>query len=189
MKKTVAILGVDGTGKSSVINLLSQKLGSRCLVQYMGCRDFGSKTLDKIELKERHNALDKLLKILIIYKCFWNRYLKSTRSQKIVLFDRYVHEVFINSLHTTCHPAQILVNLLYRVLFPMPLVMVYLFCPVEISLSRKDDIVDVSRFKNMKDRFDQYFLHDKRILSINTAEHKPEEIADAILKILKKFEL
>ena len=35
MGKTIAILGVDGTGKSSVIQEIQKRLGKKCCIKYM----------------------------------------------------------------------------------------------------------------------------------------------------------
>jgi thymidylate kinase len=177
MKKTIAILGVDGTGKSTVIDKLSNKLYDRCFVQYMGYRSFENPKIEMIQKKTDRTRWDTLYRIWLIYLCYWKRYNNAVNSEKIVLFDRYVHEIYINAKGF----YRLLYTFLYKYLYPKPKRIVYLYCSSEISFKRKSDILDPAAFKAMKKRFDDIFLNNKDCLCLNTEKQTADEIVEIIL--------
>lgn len=179
--KTIAILGVDGSGKSTAIRHVSRALGDQCVVQYMGHKDFEDPRID--EWTSRKASKWNSLKIIFLtYRCYRNRYDAAVASQKIVLFDRYVHEVWINSFG----PRHILTTILYKYIFPQPAIIIYLHCEAEESMRRKADIPDPEVFRAMKKRFDDCFLNNHSVFSFDTGRQDEEEIAVDILSIIKK---
>lgn len=179
MAKTIAILGVDGTGKSSVINEIKTKLGDSCIVQYMGYRSFGDKRIEQIEARP-HGLIQTLVLKWLIYKSYIRRYREAKKKNKIVIFDRYVHEIYINSFGL----ASFINKLVYKYLYPNPNFVIYLHCPAEISLARKDDIPDKEVFKSMKTRFDSVFIGRKKCLCLDSYKYSSEQLADIIIKYI-----
>ena len=181
-RKTIAILGVDGSGKSTAINNVSKIYGERCTVTYMGNTRFEDNNIEKLKGKRFRGPII----ILLIYRCFWNRYRRANKSGRLALFDRYVHEIFINA----SGKYKIIYTLLYKYLFPMPNRIVYLYCSPEISLNRKSDIADADVFKAMKKRFDDYFKNRKGVLCLDTGLLNEDEITDRINNYINNnFEL
>lgn len=176
--KTIAILGVDGSGKSTVVNNLHFRYGDRCVVTYMGYKDFEDSRIK--ELKNKRFATPII--VFRIYRCFWRRYLNAIKSDKIAIFDRYVHEIFINA-EGRFRRINIL---LYRYLFPMPSLIVYLHCSAEESLKRKDDIINEDIFKAMKRRFDEFFLNRKGVLCLDSGSLSSDEITSRICELIDK---
>ena len=175
-KKTIAILGVDGSGKSTAINNLSKKYGERCTITYMGYTRFEDTSIEELKGKRFVGPLY----IYRIYRCFWRRYLNATRTDKVALFDRYVHEIFINA----SGKYKYINILLYKYLFPKPKKMVYLYCSVEESLKRKKDIINADAFRNMKKRFDLFFLKRKGVLCLDTELLSEKEITERISQFI-----
>lgn len=176
---TIAILGVDGSGKSTAVENLLKVYGKKCSITYMGFTRFEDPIIEQLEGKR--NAF--LLMELRIYLCFWKRYISGCKTGDIVIFDRYVHEIFINAGSTFFQKTRAFI---YKHFFPMPSKMVYLYCPVEESLRRKSDIVNPEVFVLMKQRFDDFFLGRKDILCLDTSVLSTEEITDRICDFIDK---
>lgn len=176
--KTIAVLGVDGSGKSTAVSNLVSIYGDKCIVTYMGYKDFEDPKIEK--LKGKRFATPAI--VLRIYRCFWKRYLNAAHTGKIAIFDRYIHEIFINAGGR----LKKINILLYKYLFPRPSRMVYLYCEAEESLKRKSDIEDADEFIEMKKRFDDYFLNRKGVLCLDSGVLTPEEITDRICDFINK---
>ena len=108
--------------------------------------------------------------------------MKGVFSGKTVIYDRYVHETYINA------PGiyHWMFKRLYFNLFPQPTEIIYLYCPFEESLKRKDDIDDPIKFKEMKCRFDRIFLSDTRVHKFDTSIQRPDEIVDSVVQIIRR---
>lgn len=175
-KKTIAILGVDGTGKSTAVANLKKIYGDSCVITYMGYKDFEDPRIKELEGK-RFSTPSIVFRI---YRCFWKRYLDAVKSQKIAIFDRYVHEIFINADGR----LKWVNTILYEFLFPMPRIIVYLHCSTAESLKRKSDIPDAEEFAKMKERFDNYFINKENVLCLDTGLLSIEEITTRITDLI-----
>lgn len=180
--KTVALLGVDGSGKSTAVENLKALFGEKCEIIYMGYKDFDDPRITRLDGRRVAMPFVRFL----IYRCYWRRFLYGVKMNKIIIFDRYVHEVFINSTG-----YQKWINtLLYKYLFPKPRLIIYLHCPVSESLKRKTDIPNAENFEKMKERFDRYFLTQKGVLCLDTYDMSIEEITNTIYNhINQSFDL
>ena len=173
-RKTIAILGVDGAGKSTVIENLKQLLKDKCFVQYMGSRSYEDPKLVELLGKTSMTKVEVLYSIWLRYRCFWKRYNKAVATGKIVLFDRSVDEIYINSSGL----FKILYTVLYKYMFPTYSSVIYLHCSAEESLRRKNDIPNAEVFRAMKGRFDKYFLNNPKCLCLSSEEHSPQELTE-----------
>lgn len=172
-KNTIAILGVDGSGKSTAVENVAKRYGDRCSVTYMGFTRFEDPRIESSETRR----FSRPLRLYLIYRCFWKRYKKAVSIGQFALFDRYVHEIFINSRGGWYNNINVL---LYKYFFPQPQIIVYLYCPAEESLRRKSDIPDPDKFIEMKERFDNFFLNKKHVMCIDSGKLSPDLIADKI---------
>lgn len=179
-KRTIAILGVDGSGKSTAVELVGNHYGDDCVVVYMGFRRFEDPRIEQLQKKENRNIIDNLRVLLLTYRCFWLRYNNALKKKKLVLFDRYTHEGYINASGR----FKGLRVLLFRYLFPKPSKMVYLHCSVEESLMRKDDITNKEIFIAMKKRFDDFFFQRDGVLCLDSGILGREDIANSIIKFI-----
>jgi len=174
--KTIAIIGVDGAGKSTVIQNLKQLLKDECVVQYMGSRSYEDAKLVKLLCQTSMTKVEFLYSIWLRYRCFWKRYKQAVASGKIVLFDRSVDEIYINSSGV----FKLMYTVLYKYMFPSPSSLIYLHCSAEASLRRKDDIPDPDVFRAKKARFDRCFLNNPKCLCLNSEEHNPQELTKLV---------
>lgn len=185
MNKTIAIIGVDGSGKSTLIEQLQNRFGEKAVTKYMGSVRFEDNRISVLLKKNPRTFFDSFKILILTYKCFWDRYQNALKSKKIVLFDRYVNERYINSSGRN----KILAAILYKYLFPKPSHFIYLYCSVETSMKRKDDIPDKDAFIAMKKRFDNFYLNNKDCFCINSDSYNSEELADlAYNNIINHFD-
>lgn len=174
MKKTVALIGVDGTGKSTIINRLKELFGDEAITMYMGSVRFEDPKIEELAKKPCLSFFESVKYLFLVNKCFWGRYRGAVKTNKIVLFDRYVHERYLNATG-----KRKLINLvLYKYLFPRTSCIIYLYCSAETSLKRKDDIPDAEVFHAMKKRFDSCFLNSNDCLCLDTDTKSVDEITN-----------
>lgn len=177
-KLSIAVIGVDGSGKSTAIEELSLMYGNKSVVVYMGLKNFANKKLEKIvKMKESDmSTMDKMKLKIYLYIELLRRYLKNRFSYKIVIYDRYVEDNYINSIGRFRYVD----NLFYKYLFPKAKIYFYFHCDANTSFSRKNDITDRKGFIMMKERYDKLFLNKKRIVSIDTDENSKLDTIDLI---------
>ncbi|WP_050614502.1 nucleotidyltransferase family protein [Bacillus testis] len=182
-KKSICLIGVDGSGKSTTVEKLNELMGEKVTVQYIGFRNYEGKWASKYNTHVPKGVIPNLICTIIVYFEMWKRYLKNRfNPQQIVLFDRFVNESYIN----TTGLRKIIAELLYRYLFPRPRKIYYLHCDVTTSLARKNDILDKYQFENMKRKFDSQFLEKPDVKTYNSDKMTSDEIAKAIYNDLIK---
>lgn len=192
MKKqvSVAIIGMDGTGKSSVIEKLKMYYGDRCFCQYMGFKNFTTNLGKIFGEKCNKKMLDKLphLGLIIYYIAMYIEMIKRIKIAKktkreIIIYDRYAWETFINS---TSLFNQLFSWIFFKKLFPDPTAIVYLHCKPETSFARKKDILNQEEFILMKRKNDDYFKNDSSILTIDTDLNDEQNTKKIIINFLEK---
>ena len=187
-KRNICIIGVDGSGKSTTVEELNKIFEDHTKVQYMGFKDYESKLAKKHFNKRKGNGLYIIKSIFIQWYDMVYRYIKCRYKNEFIIFDRFPTEAIINFNGV----AKFLAFILYGILFPKPKKLFYLYCSVETSFSRKDDIENKERFKKMKQEFDNKFLKNKKVRSFSTDEVSTEVIIkniinDLNIKYLKYF--
>lgn len=178
VNKSICILGVDGTGKSSATAALKKYIGQTAEIQYMGLHSYLTRYARmRYGMGNQSKGRFSVLKNFIaLYIEMWYRIIRHWPHPKIIIYDRYTWE-FIIPLKGI---KKIAAKLLYKTFFPKPRYAFYLYCPVEVSLSRKNDIDDVAGFIDMKNSYDAAFLNSRKIISIDTSIN---DINDVIKKI------
>lgn len=188
-RPSVAVFGVDGTGKSTVIARLDEVFCGRLRLQYMGEKDWeltvlenrlGSPTRSRPSL----GIVGCLAIGLLHYAEMWYRILKHSRFSGTVLYDRYPSERFLRK-----SGGMRLTNfLLYGPFLPRPSHIVYLHCSVERSVERKKEEAwsrdQVETLRTRKGQFDRHFLNGRRVISICTDHLDPPEVASEIIRRL-----
>lgn len=192
--KSVCVVGVDGTGKSSTINMLRDALGAdNVIIQYMGARLWETKIAKKYIESNKPESFFRSIMIVIAYPIeMFHRVKKHRKTHKIVIFDRYVDEQVIirkaekgGVLHkaVTC-----LYGILFKYLLYKPTIVFYLNCPIEISITRKTDIqteYDKDRLKKNKELLDDYYNKVGAHI-IDTSNANQSEVVDRIVRVLKE---
>lgn len=182
----IALLGVDGCGKSTALASLRNYYVDKSFTQYFGFRDYKTSFAKRMHSSSKGHILNRyvynILDVLSVYFEMWTRYLEAKRSGKMVLlFDRFVWEAADNSSKVL---EKALKTLLFKWLFPGVDILIYLHCPVETSLSRKNDITDVDHFMIMKKRFDKLYMRYPNSLSIDTSIEKEPEVLEKCARFI-----
>lgn len=176
--KSIAFIGVDGSGKTTTTHMINDIISDKSVVQYLGFKNYEIKFVKKHFEHEKNNFIYKINSLLFQYIDLLYRYYKNRFSKRIVIFDRFPWEAPIN-YHGL---SKIITFIQYKILFPRPKVVYYIYCDMNTSLERKDDIIDVESFKNMKRNFDKKFLNNKKIKSYSTSTLTPEDIKQKIIE-------
>lgn len=196
--KSICIVGVDGTGKSSLIQMLAQTIGeTKAIVQYMGLKDwesgFGKKYLSK---KGGGGILSSFMKVIAIFVEMYHRVYKYRGSDKVIIFDRYVDERIISREMSKKSGKSDMLNKIYKLFFlhyfHRPILTFYLECPIDYSIKRKDDITtdaDIDNLKKSKAAYDQYYKGKADVIIINTSENNQQQTLQIVLSECKKVGL
>lgn len=180
-ERTITFIGVDGSGKSSSLEYVSNVFNDKVYVQYMGFKDMETK-YGELYLSPK-KIRPAIKRFLYIHKEMKYRYKKAKAStRRIVLFDRYVWEAVDNS-NGKYH---LIFWILFKLFFPKPKLTVYLYCDTSLSLSRKDDIVDKNAFIFMKNKFDKTYLYKKKTITIDTGKMSYEETLNIFCNAIMK---
>ena len=143
----VSFMGVDGSGKSTLIELLRKKLKNKFRkIKYIHLRPYLI-LLDKSTVQSNpHNSkatwpmllnFVRILYWLIIYRFYF--YLFANNSKQLIIFDRYAHDLMID-------PIRYKFNLPNRVtkfilnLFPNPTHWIVLNAPIKVLEKRKKEL-------------------------------------------------
>ena len=173
----IAITGVDGSGKSTIVKELNLIMGHNSDIVYMGKKDWQTKIANYAFEKKRFPSI---INILILYFEFWYRYLKTFKNTKVIIFDRYPIEMYL----TQTGIRKKVYYLLFNILFPKPSYTFYLHCPVKFSLNRKDDIEDIEEFKIRKKLYDKLYLQN---ISFDTSKLTKQQVLKNIVKKIKNL--
>lgn len=180
--RSICILGVDGSGKSTTTLELNKILGNKSIIQYMGFKEYELHFVKKHFLKNKSSNFYNLKSIVYMYFEMWKRYFKNRFSNNLIIYDRFPWEAVINNKGI----AKFLYFIEFKILFPRPKKLYYLHCLLETSLSRKDDIPDKNKFLIMKNNFDKAYLNKKKIKAFSTDEKTTEEIVQCIIDDINK---
>lgn len=192
--KSTCIVGVDGTGKSSTIEQLKERLGEEnVVVQYMGARMWETKLAQKyIGTEGRENLFRSIMIVTAFPMEMFHRVYKHRGTNKIVIFDRYVYEQIVVRKAKGGGLFNKIVTSIYSILFNRvmykPGLTAYLKCPIETSLARKNDIQTREELDNLKRNkcvLDKYYTECKGTIVIDTSETSQNDVVNTILKAMK----
>lgn len=192
--KSICVVGMDGTGKSTLVKKLHQWLGEKeSVIQYMGMKNWETGLA-----KYYFTNLEEKKYFVVIGTCFsivyelYRRVLKYRNSKKTIIFDRYIDERII-SLHKARKPwKRFLLKCFFRfafLFFHRPSIMIYLTCDARTSFDRKDDInsqeVKQSFLESKKD-MDEFYLSKPGVFVFNTNDMKADEVFEEVRHIVIK---
>ena len=187
--KSICIAGIDGTGKSSAVENLRKRIGeNKAVVQYMGAKQWESRLGVKYFIEDSFKGPFRPIMWVVSYIYeMYHRYYKYKGTDKIVIFDRYAYEHTIIRDDVGGGMKGKLFSFIYKCaflwLFPRPVKTFYLVCPLELSLSRKSDIITKEEIANLnrnKKILDNFYKDRRGVVVIDTAKENKEEVVSHI---------
>lgn len=191
--KSVCIVGVDGTGKTSTVEMLSSSLGAeRTVVQYMGARQWETPMAKKyVENNSAHGMLNTIRWLYAYIHEMYYRANKYRNEKKLVIFDRYAYEHVVSREQLDLGWKGNLVLAILRFflveMFPKPNLTFYLICPIDISIKRKADITsqdEVDALKNDKRILDSLYIGKQDVEVIDTNINSQSEVLEIMKRII-----
>lgn len=183
----IAVIGVDGTGKSSLLKMVKEKYSEKVCIVYMGFKDVNNPRALNL-LREKKLAWFPGIEGIRYYlgysyemKSRIKRGLKSKK--KIIVYDRYSWEGYDNA---DFGYRKLFAYIFFKLIIPKPNLIIYLYCPIKISLLRKNDIPNIKEFGLMKKRFDNIYKK-KSTCCIDTSISSREEVLDKMIELVIKF--
>ena len=143
----VSFMGVDGSGKSTLIELLRKKLKNKFRkIKYIHLRPYLI-LLDKSTVQSNHHNSKatwpmllnffRILYWLIIYRFFF--YLFANNSKQLIIFDRYAHDLMIDPIRYKFNPPNRVTKFILN-LFQNPTHWIVLNAPIKVLEKRKKEL-------------------------------------------------
>jgi thymidylate kinase len=191
---SVAILGTDGSGKSTVIRGLSEHLkkGFR-KVQYYHLYPKEPKSITKTNVdpqgQKPHSLIISQLKLLYFagnyHLGYFKVYLKLVRST-LIIFDRYFDDILVDKLRFRYNGPRLFLKIV-GFFIPKPKLYLYLDAPSQVIFSRKKELT-IDEIERQQKEYLALLKKKKRGYIIN-AEQVPEKVIfDSETKILDYLE-
>jgi len=185
----VSFMGVDGSGKSTLIELLRKKLKNKFRkIKYIHLRPYLI-LLDKSTVQANPHKSKKtwpillnffrILYWLIIYRFFF--YLFGNNSNQLIIFDRYAHDLMIDPIRYKFNlPSRITKFILN--LFPNPVLWIVLNAPIKVLEKRKKEL-PTKELKRQIRSYLNFAKQRKNSIVINTNN----SIQSSLSLIIKKI--
>ena len=170
----VSFMGVDGVGKTTLINLLKKKVKHNfSKIRYIHFRPYFF-LLDKRHIisdphknKKKPYAIISFLKILywlIVYRIYF--IFLGLKKRELILFDRYAHDLSIDNIRYQFNLSQKLTKLLLN-FFPEPNLWVHLEASISKIEKRKKELSRNELQKQLR-KYRYFFKNKDNLIKINT---------------------
>ena len=185
----VAFMGVDGSGKSTIINALKKKLKTKfSKIRYLHLRPYLFLLDKRTVIKNPHQINRSNYKFInffriLIWLFMYRVYFKflSYQKKELILFDRYAHDILIDNVRYNFNLSK---NAMSRILklFPKPDLWVYLNAPKHILNKRKQELSNDELDKQIK-KYDLFFKKEKNLLKLSTQKSIRDNLSLIVSKI------
>src|SRR5210317_59676 len=185
----VSFMGVDGSGKSTLIKLLTKKLKNKFRkIKYIHLRPYLI-LLDKSVVKSNpHNSnvtwpilfnFVRILYWLIIYRFYF--YLFANNSRQLIIFDRYAHDLMIDPIRYKFNLPNRITKFILN-LFPNPTHWIVLNAPIKVLEKRKKELPTRELKKQIRSYLN-FAKKRKNSIVVNTSNSIQSSLSLVIKKI------
>tara|TARA_B110000285_G_C15086468_1_gene596494 strand:+ start:96 stop:692 length:597 start_codon:yes stop_codon:yes gene_type:complete len=184
----VSFMGVDGSGKSTLIKQLNKKLKKNYkkiknlhLRPYFFLTDTSTVNTNP-HAKQTRSKLASLIKIFIwlfMYRIFF--LINLNKKNQLIIFDRYAHDLLIDKIrYRFLLPKKITQFILN--LFPKPHLWIFLKAPISLIEKRKKELSNKELKRQMRE-YINFSKKQKNMIIIDTSK----TIEKNILLIVRKI--
>ena len=175
----VAILGADGAGKSSVIDLVVEHLcGQGVEVDYHHwCPKLNASEDDAVVNVDPHGQFPrgwlisnmKLIYYLVVWRAsFLGKIRESRRKSCLVLFDRYYEDLLVDPIRYRFSGSRKLARFVFRWM-PKPDCIFFLDAPAEVLCARKQE-VEIGVLRGIVTKYQQFVENDPKGIIVDATQ-------------------
>ena len=185
-------MGVDGSGKSTLIELLRKKLKNKFKkIKYIHLRPYLILLDKSIVQSNPHNSkatwpilfnFVRILYWLIIYKFYF--YLFANNSKQLIIFDRYAHDLMIDPIRYKFNLPRKITKFILN-LFPNPTHWIILNAPIKVLEKRKKEL-PTKELKKQTRSYLNFAKQRKNSIVVNT-DNSVQSSLSLIIKKINSF--
>ena len=184
----ISFMGVDGSGKSTLIYKLSKKLSKKFKkIKYLHLRPYLFLTNKSTVNNNPHNQkpqksqFESLITIFIWLFMYIFFFINLKKKNQLIIFDRYAHDLLIDRIRYRFNLSKKLTKYILN-LFPEPNLWIVLKAPIKLIEKRKKEL-PTSELKRQMKEYINFAKTKKNTLIIDTSKN----IIKNLLLITKKI--
>ena len=186
----VSFMGVDGSGKSTLIELLRKKLKNKFRkIRYIHLRPYLILSDKSTVQSNPHNSkatwpmllnFVRILYWLIIYRFFFHLFVNNPK--QLIIFDRYAHDLMIDPIRYKFNLPISITKFILN-LFPNPSLWIVLNAPIKLLEKRKKEL-PTKELKRQIRTYLNFAKQRKNSIVVNTNN----SVQSSLSLILKKID-